>query len=127
MWSKLPSEYASINEFFMRRYKAYSFGDMDLLCPATSVVKKYPTISQMDCLVKGAHYTLEKCGIPNSRDYENQACYYFYLSPADYHCFHSPMDGTIDQIVDHTQETGPRKGYCRHFGRLFVLYRCAKT
>jgi phosphatidylserine decarboxylase len=56
----------------------------------------------MDCMVKGVRYTLENCGVPVAKDYERYACFYFYLSPADYHCFHSPISGVIDDIVDFT-------------------------
>eukprot|EP00746_Dinoflagellata_sp_MGD_P054217 gnl/MRDRNA2_/MRDRNA2_23770_c0_seq2.p1 gnl/MRDRNA2_/MRDRNA2_23770_c0~~gnl/MRDRNA2_/MRDRNA2_23770_c0_seq2.p1 ORF type:complete len:397 (+),score=59.30 gnl/MRDRNA2_/MRDRNA2_23770_c0_seq2:100-1191(+) len=101
-WSKAPHEYESINDFFMRKYKAYSFGEASVLAPATSVVKQYPNIMEMKCLVKGVQYTLSNCGIPSPDDYAQQACFYYYLSPADYHCFHSPIEGIVEDITDHT-------------------------
>ena len=102
-WSKRPRDYANINEFFMRRYKKFAVSSAsDLVSPATSVVQRFESLEKMDCLVKGARYTLESCGVPSPEVYADTECYYFYLSPADYHCFHSPLEGTIERIVDIT-------------------------
>lgn len=40
---------------------------------------------------------------PHPENYADQACFYYYLSPADYHCFHSPIEGVVEDIVDHSE------------------------
>ena len=100
IWDKEIYEYKNINDFFMRKYKKYDFGDLDIITPVTAVVRKYSNIKSLSKYVKGDKILLEKCGINNVSDFVNNSCYYFYLSPADYHCFHSPIDGTIEYIND---------------------------
>jgi phosphatidylserine decarboxylase len=103
LWSKAPHEYESINDFFMRKHRSYSFGDHSILSPATAVVRRYPDARALEAVdVKGVRYTLENCGIPQAEEYVEHECFYFYLSPADYHCFHSPMDGVVDSVTDLT-------------------------
>ena len=100
-WSKRPEEYTCINEFFMRRYRTFTLASScDLTSPATSVVKAYPCLDSMDCLVKGTRYTIDSCGVPDPEAYAGHPCFYFYLSPADYHCFHAPLAGTVERFVD---------------------------
>mmetsp|Transcript_5511 Transcript_5511/g.9377 ORF Transcript_5511/g.9377 Transcript_5511/m.9377 type:complete len:353 (+) Transcript_5511:76-1134(+) len=117
-WSKRPNEYRNLNEFFMRRYREFNvtttpsradeLGAVLLSSPATSVVQQYASIGRMGeganagLLVKGERFTLESTGVPNPEQYSGKRCFYLYLSPADYHCFHSPMSGTIERLVDLT-------------------------
>lgn len=103
-WSERPEAYASINEFFMRRYaRGLAVGAAEIASPATSVVRRYDRLDEMACVVKGETYTLERCGVPEPGRYAGQAAFYFYLSPADYHCFHSPIDGTVEAVADCTK------------------------
>lgn len=122
-WSKRPSEYKNLNEFFMRRYQEFEVttttpsslaggGDTGaalllLTSPATSVVQQYASLASMGegknnkgLLVKGERFTLESTGVPDPQQYAGKRCFYLYLSPADYHCFHSPMGGIIERVVD---------------------------
>ena len=91
-WSKRPQDYRSINDFFMRRPARFAIADRGdpgvIVSPATSVVQRFASLDRMDCTVKGARYTLENCGVPEPDRFKDAACLYFYLSPADYHCFH---------------------------------------
>jgi len=98
-WNKQINEYHTLNEFFMRRYSNLEFGNADVISPATAVLSRFDNMPKND--IKGINYTYENCGIPNPDQYSKNEGYYLYLSPADYHCFHSPIEGTICNIIDY--------------------------
>ena len=99
-WSKPLYEYSSINDFFMRKYSTYNYGTMDVITPACATCKNFKNFDSINELIKGNKYTKNNCGIPNISEFANTKCFYFYLSVSDYHCFHSPVSGIIEDIVD---------------------------
>ena len=100
-WSKRPEDYITMNEWFSRSYKD---GIIDVLdsggtqnvvsAPATAVVTTYPSVALMPSLVKNEQFSIEGV-LPEPQQYRAHPCTIHYLSPADYHCFHSPMTGRI--------------------------------
>lgn len=100
IWEKKPLEYESINDFFMRRLKKEIIESYDIISPVTGVVIKYKNINCIGYSIKGDYFDSLSIMINNSNMYSKTNCYYFYLSPSDYHCFHSPIQGYIENIVD---------------------------
>ena len=101
-WSERPAAYASLNAFFMRRYAGGLAVDAtaDVVAPATSVFRAFERLDDTACVVKGETYTLDRCGVPAPARYAGRPCFYFYLSPADYHCFHAPVAGVVEAVED---------------------------
>jgi phosphatidylserine decarboxylase len=99
-WSKPLYEYTCINDFFMRRYETYNFGNADIVTPACATCKQFQNFDSINELIKGNKYTRDNSGIPNINEFSSTKCFYFYLSVSDYHCFHSPVSGIIENIVD---------------------------
>ncbi|ABN64912.2 phosphatidylserine decarboxylase, partial [Scheffersomyces stipitis CBS 6054] len=108
-----PSKYASFNEFFYRRLKQ---GARPIDCPNESQI----VVSPADCRctafsdinsatelwIKGKNFTIAKLFNGNFNNLENTDIYsaskcsigIFRLAPQDYHRFHCPVDGTIQNI-----------------------------
>lgn len=99
-WNKQIQEYTCLNEFFMRKYEHLDIGAMDVVSPASAV---FTRLNHMPYNIKGTQYTLQNCGVPSIDDYINNNMYYLYLSPSDYHCFHSPIQGVVKNIVDYSK------------------------
>jgi phosphatidylserine decarboxylase len=98
-WSKPIQGYTSINDFFSRRFAiAPPVGDTDIISPATGTVRLVQNRELME--MKWQTYDIQMCGIPYPDDYADGSGFYHYLSPADYHGFHAPVDGRIVYIVD---------------------------
>ena len=108
-WSKPPSAYNTMNEFFARvhapgRLMAMSSPGArrrrrrrrvgDVLAPATAVVTVFPSVAAMPRLVKNHSFSIEGV-VPEHARYVAHPCCLHYLSPADYHCFHFPCGGRI--------------------------------
>ena len=97
IWEKKPIEFESINDFFMRRLKNEIIEQNFIVSPVTGVVIKYKSIYDIGVSIKGD--TFNNLLLKDQKFISN-ACYYFYLSPTDYHCFHSPIEGFIENIED---------------------------
>ena len=86
----------------MRRYRNIDVGVADIITPACATITMFRNINEIGCAIKGEKHNSMNCGLPNINEFEKNQCLYFYLSPSDYHCFHSPVDGIIESIVDYT-------------------------
>ena len=89
----------SFNEFFIRKLKP-GVRDFrgDFMSPADSQITDYGYLTaERTFEVKGLE--CDHKGLLNSNnEYENKSFAIFYLSPADYHRFHSPFDIKVDKI-----------------------------
>lgn len=98
-WNKSIHEYVSINDFFSRRFaQEPTVGSTDIISPATGTVRLVRNSELME--MKWQTYDIQTCGIPDPDDYMDGSGFYHYLSPADYHGFHAPVDGMIVDVVD---------------------------
>ncbi|KAI0915368.1 hypothetical protein AcV5_003859 [Taiwanofungus camphoratus] len=104
--------YKCFNEFFFRRLKpdarpVQNADDPSGICSAADCrLVVYPTIDlAKQFWVKGTQFTVPALlGVsPDSEQaqvFDGASLASFRLAPADYHRFHSPIDGTIGEIVD---------------------------
>ena len=99
VWSKLPSEYETMNDFFTRKYKTLGIGNSLIVSPATAVVTVFDAVASMPKRLKNEKFGIAQCGIPDHELYESFPCLIHYLSPADYHCFHAPISGRISTLA----------------------------
>lgn len=100
VWAKSPGEYTSANDFFTRalapaHMPERNLGTTTIVSPATAVVTWFPSAHAMPRLVKNDRFTLSEAGIPDHEKYGEIPCALFYLAPADYHCYHSPVSGRV--------------------------------
>ena len=94
------AKFASLSEFFSRSLKADSrpiCSDLPLASPCDGKVLNFGTFSTDTSIeqIKGSTYSVSSllgCELPNST--RDRVFYYMtlYLSPGDYHHFHSPAD-----------------------------------
>jgi phosphatidylserine decarboxylase len=98
-------EYTSINDFFMRKYVNIEIANTQIIHPATATLCVFENIDSIPSLIKGEKYDSNRSGIPNINEFNTNRCLYYYLSPSDYHCFHSPISGVVEDIVDLSQIT----------------------
>lgn len=107
MWDKDIQDYKSLNDFFTRHYsKKYipSIGTKKIVSPACCTLLRFPhLISLKSLLLKGCKFEAKQLGIPYQ---SNVDLFYFqsyirndilvgYLSPSDYHCIHTPVEGKV--------------------------------
>lgn len=100
MWNRPIGEYHCMNDFFMRRYMNLEVASSSIVYPACACVTLFRSIHAISQPLKGDVALECACGIPNVREFEDHCCLYCYLSPSDYHCFHSPIDGIVEDVVD---------------------------
>lgn len=100
--SKNINEFASLHDFFVRTLREdVRPVDMDarvFASPVDAKVEMFGTIEQnMTFRVKGKDYALTDLlgNAEAARRYRNGQYIVFYLSPADYHRMHSPVDGDV--------------------------------
>lgn len=100
------SEYRSLNEFFTRRLKPGArLIDNDpatLVSPVDALITSAgPVKSGTIFNIKGQDYTIEELLGDSSRATKYSSGFHvvLYLSPADYHRIHVPIDGTIVERV----------------------------
>ncbi|KAH9828557.1 phosphatidylserine decarboxylase-domain-containing protein, partial [Rhodofomes roseus] len=107
-----PTKYPTMNEFFYRRLKpaARPVENADIpgaICSAADCrLVVYPSVDLAKKFwIKGNEFTIPHLlGVPpdsaQARAFEGAAVAAFRLAPADYHRFHSPLDGTVGEITD---------------------------
>ena len=99
-WDRPIGQYHSMNDFFMRRYMNLEVASSSIVYPACACVALFRSIHAIAQPLKGDVALECASGIPAFCDFEQQFCLYCYLSPSDYHCFHSPIDGIVEEVVD---------------------------
>lgn len=99
---KAVAEYGSLNEFFTRRLKAGARpidpADNALVSPVDALIMDMGTVQEGTILgIKGQRYTIEELlnRCPRAVNYRNGFYIVLYLSPADYHRIHSPVQGKV--------------------------------
>lgn len=100
--SQNVESFPTLQQFFTRELKRDSRpvdGRMNVMTsPADSKIESFGFITQdTSIIVKGQVYALEQLlgKVENAKRYEKGQYIVFYLSPADYHRVHSPVDGRI--------------------------------
>lgn len=102
--------YENFNDFFTRKLKPGARPIQDEEDPATvpSIadcrLMVYDTVGQATKFwVKGREFTIPNllgCSKKEARAFEHGSLAIFRLAPQDYHRWHSPIEGTVDKIVD---------------------------
>lgn len=107
-----PTKYPTMNEFFYRRLKpgmrpVQNADVAGAICSAADCrLVVYPSVDLAKTFwVKGAEFTIPHLlGVPPDSDtahaFAGASVASFRLAPADYHRFHSPLDGTVGEITD---------------------------
>jgi len=88
-----PCNFVTLNELFIRKKKDIEFhDDDDVVCsPSDGLITEYGEIEQNKAYqIKGKSYKIEEL-IPNSK-LEEGFFVNIYLSPKDYHRYHTPID-----------------------------------
>ncbi|EPS95765.1 hypothetical protein FOMPIDRAFT_140862 [Fomitopsis schrenkii] len=107
-----PTKYKTMNEFFHRRLKpgARPVQNADIaggICSAADCrLVVYPSVDLAQKFwIKGSQFTIPHLlGVPpdsdTARAFAGASVASFRLAPADYHRFHSPLDGTVGETTD---------------------------
>ena len=100
--SKKPQQFTSLHDFFVRELKQEARpvdGRLNVFAsPVDAKIEAYGNVTDgMTFMVKNKPYSLAALlgSTKQAKRYENGQYIVFYLSPADYHRIHSPIDGHI--------------------------------
>jgi len=105
------SQYKTFNEFFYRKLKEDARPDQNAdnskgICSAADCrLTAYQTVDlAKQFWIKGRNFTIPSLlGVPADSDqalaFNGSSLAIFRLAPADYHRFHSPIDGEVGEIV----------------------------
>ncbi|WP_175990963.1 phosphatidylserine decarboxylase [Bacillus sp. Marseille-Q1617] len=95
-------DYRTLHEFFIRKLKedarVIQYGENDAVSPVDGLLAETGSISdELEIMVKGKSYSvLEMLGSrEKASSYIGGGFGVFYLSPANYHRIHSPINGTV--------------------------------
>ncbi|XXM73666.1 phosphatidylserine decarboxylase [Lysinibacillus sphaericus] len=95
-------EYPTLHDFFIRKLKgdarSIQYGNDDAVSPVDGLLAETGPISdKLEIMVKGKAYSvLEMLGTADkASSYIGGRFGVFYLSPANYHRIHSPVDGSV--------------------------------
>lgn len=105
-----PDKYACFNEFFSRALRdgtrpVQGLEDPAVVsCPADCRLTAYPTVDLATRYwIKGAGFTLSRLlggNDPLAASFDGGTIVIARLAPQDYHRWHSPIDGTVEKVVD---------------------------
>lgn len=98
--SKALDEFSSLQNFFTRKLmtEARPIDSNEIVSPVDAKIESFGQITvQQQFSVKGKNYSLQDLlgKEEHAKRYEEGQFIIFYLSPADYHRMHSPMDATV--------------------------------
>jgi phosphatidylserine decarboxylase len=95
-------DYRTLHDFFIRKLRedarSIQYGENDAVSPVDGLLAETGTISDgLEIMVKGKQYSaLDMLGSnEKSSSYIGGKFAVFYLSPANYHRIHSPIDGSV--------------------------------
>ncbi|THH27543.1 hypothetical protein EUX98_g6642 [Antrodiella citrinella] len=106
------TKYKTFNEFFHRQLKpdarpVQNESDPAGICSAAdSRLTVYPTVDLAQKFwIKGSHFNIPTLlnvdpSSEKAKKFGNASLAIFRLAPADYHRFHSPIDGEVGEVVD---------------------------
>ena len=103
-----PSTYKTLNELFTRGFEIPRAIDEDkksVIAPADSLITALGKINKTELFqIKGMAYNFEEMLTVSFDEkklekVKNGSFINFYLSPKDYHRYHSPMDCTISKLI----------------------------
>jgi phosphatidylserine decarboxylase len=100
--SKSPEQFSSLHEFFVRQLKEevrpIDYRKNVFASPVDAKIEAFGQIvDNMTFFVKQKPYSIQDLlgSTTQAKRYENGYYIVFYLSPADYHRIHSPIDGVV--------------------------------
>ncbi len=100
------SDYATFNEFFIRKLKPsarpVATATDSIICPVDGILSQWGEISQGKLIqAKGFDYSLEALlnGSKFTKNFQNGQFMTLYLSPKDYHLVHMPVDGKLLEMT----------------------------
>ncbi len=103
-----PSSYKTLNELFTRALvvpRIFDTSDANFICVVDSYVSSQGEIKDGIALqIKGMQYSIERlfCSSVSKDNIEklkNGSFMNFYLSPKDYHRYHSPYDAQVTRLI----------------------------
>jgi phosphatidylserine decarboxylase len=99
---RTTGEYPTLHDFFIRKLngdaRSIQYGERDAVSPVDGLLAETGPISEdLEIMVKYKPYSvLEMLGTDDkASSYKGGQFGVFYLSPANYHRIHSPIDGTV--------------------------------
>ncbi|MCA1056224.1 phosphatidylserine decarboxylase [Rossellomorea aquimaris] len=117
-------EYRTLHDFFIRRLKedarTVQYGEHDAVSPVDGYLAEAgPITDDLEILVKGKRYSvLEMMGSEEkSTPYIGGDFAVFYLSPANYHRIHSPVDGSVLNRWSLGRDSYPVNDYGLMYGK----------
>ncbi|MDP3300939.1 MAG: phosphatidylserine decarboxylase [Sulfuricurvum sp.] len=105
---KTPQSYSSLNELFTRHFvtmRTFSTEANEVISPCDSLVTQWGMIEEMRALqIKGMSYDVndflgEEISDAAKESIRDGSYVNFYLSPRDYHRYHSPLDMQVVKAV----------------------------
>lgn len=100
-----PLQYASFNDFFIRRLKpgARAISSANIVSPVDGSISEIGYLSHGQLLQAKNHYysvaSLLACDESLSSQFQSGCFATLYLSPKDYHRVHMPMDGILQEMI----------------------------
>lgn len=122
--SQSIDKFSNLHDFFTRTLKEearpIANGESIFASPVDAKIETYGSIvDDMTFLVKNKPYSLANLlgGIEPAKRYANGQYIVFYLSPADYHRIHSPIDGHVTKQYILGQKSYPVNAWGLSYGK----------